>query len=68
MYRYKDRDYKYFNCSEDHEVRYVAGLYEDSDKVHDFLQKKCGDGTINYSTHMEVYELIERELGYPIPV
>lgn len=53
------RDAKYFNCSEAHELNYVAGLYEDKDAVKEFIKKKCKDGTIHYWTHDKLYALLE---------
>lgn len=64
----KARNDMFFNCSKESEVDYVAGNYDDSEEVKKFLHKKCEDGTINYSRHKEVYELIKKELGYDIPV
>ena len=60
----KARDDKFFNCKEEHEFYYVSKLYDKKEEVHDFLEKKCESDEINYSTHDEVYELIEKELGY----
>lgn len=59
-------DHKHFNCSEQYEHDYIVRQYKDTQrpKVRELLKKRCGDGTINYSTHNEVYELIEKELGY----
>lgn len=68
MGRDKARDDNFFNCSEDHELDYIASLYTNKEIVKDFLVEKCKDKTINYSTRKEVYELIKKELGYPIPV
>lgn len=68
MARDKARDDKYFNCSEQHEINYVAGLYDQSDEVREFLRNRCDDCTIHYSTNLEVYQLIKDELGYDIPV
>jgi len=68
MARDKAKDDKFVNCSEEYELNYVASLYTEKQKVLDFLKKKCADGTIKYSTHKQVYELIKKELGYPIPV
>jgi hypothetical protein len=68
MARDKSKDDKYFNCSQEHERKYVASLYQDEAGVNKFLIKKCQDGTIHYWTHMKVYELIKKDLGYPIPV
>ena len=68
MARDKAKDDKHFNCSEEHEFNYVSGLYPDKDKVYSFLKKKCQSNAIKYSTHLEVYELIKKELGYSIPV
>lgn len=56
-------DHKHFNCSEEHEFKYVSGLYSDSNTVYDFLKESCKNGKIKYSTHQEVYLLIEDELG-----
>ncbi len=66
--RDKSRDDKFFNCSQPHEHNYVASLYERNQvRVANFLVEACGDSRIRYSTHMEVYELIEEELDLPIP-
>lgn len=67
MARDKKKDDLYFNCSQEHEFDYVSGLYANEGKVHKFLKEKCEDGTINYLTHLQVYELIKKELGYSIP-
>ena len=68
MARDKAKDDKFFNCSQEHELNYVSGLYTETKSVYDFLKKKCNAGVIKYSTHMEIYELIKDELGYPIPI
>lgn len=68
MSKDKARDDKFFNCSEQHEVDYVAGLYEDSEAVRNLLKKRCADSTIHYSTSLEVYEIIKKELGFDVPV
>lgn len=67
MGRNKKRDDEFFNCSQEHEDKYVSGLYEKSQKVSNYLKEKCEDNNINYSTHLEVYTMIEKDLGYPIP-
>jgi tryptophanyl-tRNA synthetase len=67
MRKDKPRDDENFNCSEEHEFDYVSSLYNDTEEVRKFLKDKCKSGDINYSTHKEVYELIEKELGFPIP-
>jgi len=68
MARDKSKDDKYFNCSQEHEINYVASLYTNTERVKQFLKDKCRQGVIKYSTHMQVYKLIQDELGYPIPV
>ena len=68
MARDKAKDDKHFNCSQEHEFTYVSELYKGSISVYEFLKKKCKDGGIKYSTHMEVYQMIKNELGYSIPV
>jgi hypothetical protein len=67
MGRDKKKDDKYFSCSQEHELNYISGLYQESQKVYDFLKGKCQDGSIKYSTHREVYQMIEDGLGYPSP-
>lgn len=67
MARDKTKDDKFFNCSEEHEFEYVSGLYDAYAEVYSFLKDSCENNTIKYSTHTEVYELIESHLGYTIP-
>lgn len=68
MARDKARDDKFFNCSEEHEDGYVAGLYgSNKDKVSNFLTTNCKNNTIKYSTHQQVYTLIKAKLGYELP-
>jgi hypothetical protein len=68
MGRDKSRDDKYFNCQQEHESYYVSKLYTNKEKIHQYLASKCNSGKINYSTHMEVYKMIQNDLGYPIPI
>jgi len=67
MARDKSKDDKYFNCKQEHEFEYVSGLYEEKDKVYDYLKAECEDSIVKYSTHEEVYKMIEKDLGYPVP-
>ena len=55
------RDYEYFNCSEEHEFKYVSGKYIEEKKVYQFLKDKYKSREINYSTHKEVYVMIKKE-------
>lgn len=64
----KAKNDKFFNCNEEQELQHVSGLYEESEKVYQFLKRACKTHGIYHSTHEEVYRLIERELGYAIPV
>ena len=69
MARDKSKDDKLFNCSQEHEHRYVFNLYEGNEKiVKDFLEEKCDDKTIIYFNHIDVYQLIQDELELQIPV
>ena len=64
MGRDKAKDDKFFNCSQEHELKYVSGLYPGYEvRVYHFLVSKCQAGIIKYSTHKQVYDLIEKELG-----
>ena len=55
-------DHKHFNCSERHEIQYVSSLYKDKTNktVKEFLEEKCKSQEINYSTHDEVYKILEK--------
>ena len=64
----KAKDDLFFNCSQEHEVNYVASRYNDSDKVKEFIAQGCASGKIKYMKHIELYELIEKELGLPVPL
>lgn len=46
-----DRDGKYFNCSEEHELNQVCKKYRDKEKVRAFIKEKCRDKTIHYWTY-----------------
>jgi hypothetical protein len=54
-------DHKLFNCSEEYEIDYVAGLYKDKPNktVKEFLKEKCKSNDIYHSTHAQVYSLLE---------
>lgn len=67
MARDKSKDDMYFNCSQIHEQNYVASLYLHQQKVLTFLKESCANGSIHYSTHYQVYKLIEKKFGYPVP-
>jgi len=56
-------DNKFFNCSEEHELTYVSNLYAEKTEVYLFLKEKCGDGTIKYLSHEDLYALL-KENGY----
>ncbi len=48
------KDQKYFNCSESHEIKYLAKKFkEDQEKVMAAIKKLCTDKVIHYSTHAE---------------
>ncbi len=54
-------DHDLFNCSEEHEINYVASLYKDklNKTVKEFLIEKCKSNDIYHSTHAQVYSLLE---------
>ena len=54
----QNRDGKYFNCSEEHELNHVSGKYEDKEKVREFIKAKCHDKTIHYWTHEKLAEYL----------
>ena len=67
MKRDKKRDDHFFSCQAEHEIAYVTGLYQDPKKVREFLRENCPGSIIRYLTHMVLYKLIEKDLGYKIP-
>jgi hypothetical protein len=59
----------FFECNDTSEHEYVASLYGNRRTVvAAFLKDKCAQSPIKYSTHLDVFELIELKLGYPIPL
>ena len=56
-----ERDNKFFNCSEEHELKHVAGKYENPDAVAAFIKQECASGLIHYWTHEKVYDLLQKK-------
>lgn len=69
MSRDKSKDDNLFNCAQQYEHDYVAGLYsiDRRPSVRTFLSNGCQNNTIYHATHKRVYELIKEKLGYAIP-
>lgn len=67
MKRDKLKDDDLLLCHREGELKYVAELYTHSEDVYNFLKEKLKKGSIRNYTHILVYELINKELGYPIP-
>lgn len=61
-----DRDAKYFNCSEEHELNQVSGKYKDKEKVKQFIRGKCKDKTIRYWTHEKLAAFLAENGFQPI--
>ncbi len=54
-----DRDKKYFNCSQKHEINYLAGKFlEPKDIIVAKIVELCKNKTIHYSTHEEAEQLL----------
>lgn len=52
-------DNKFFNCSEKHEVEYLAGKFSESkDLVIAKIKELCKTKVIHYSTHKEAEQLL----------
>ena len=58
---------EHFNPQQESEFLYVSNRYSNSVEVYKFLKIECKNGGINYATHKEVYEMIYKVLGYPVP-
>jgi len=67
MARNKEKDDLLFNCSQKRELDYLADQYEQSIEVYSFLEYHCKNGNIDNFTHQDVYQYIERKLGYAVP-
>jgi hypothetical protein len=67
MTKDESKDYQFFECDQQQDLDYVAGLYNEKEKVYDLLYTERNKNTISYSTHVDIYELIEDKLGYPVP-
>lgn len=63
----ESRDYQFFECHQQQDIDYIIGLYDHKEKVYDLLSTEREKNTINYATHVDIYELIENKLGYPVP-
>ena len=61
MSRNKKRDDEFFNKSQKYETDYISNQYKNTDGVKNFIKEKGEDGTIHYSTHKEVYGLINKQ-------
>lgn len=68
MQRDKEKDDIEFKCNRDTQVDYVANLYTDKVIVKAFLIGKCKTKSIKYFSYLEIFKLIEKELGYPVPM
>ncbi|MCW3806002.1 hypothetical protein [Plebeiibacterium marinum] len=67
MARSKKDDTLIFKCGETHKINYFTHLYGKDEEVKRFLKRNCALGTIENKTHLELFQLIERELGIPQP-
>jgi hypothetical protein len=66
--RDKAKDDIHFNCSQDHEANYVAGLYPHAkQEVKTFLAQACKEKALSNATHKQVYDLIHQKLGHKQP-
>ena len=52
------KEFKYFNCDEDYEHDYVAGLFEETKQVKKWLEENCENNTINNTKHMDLYQML----------
>ncbi|TLX75208.1 hypothetical protein E9993_09915 [Labilibacter sediminis] len=67
MSRSKSKDNHVFTCDQTHVLNYLTHLYGKDETVESFLRRHCAKGTIENKTHLELFQMIEKELGYPIP-
>lgn len=67
MARSKSDDYQAIKCEQPQVINYLSHLYGKNEDVECFLRRHFARKTIDGKTHLEVYQLIEEELGIPIP-
>ena len=54
------KDYKLFNCSEQHEIDYVKNQYTTPDTVEEWIDEECkSGGKIKNTTHKDLYIMLE---------
>lgn len=65
----KSKDDELFDCNIPEQQVYISDLYGNRKTVvAAFLKDKCKTSSLVYLTYLDIYELIELKLGYPIPV
>lgn len=53
------KDHKYFNCSEKHEIEYLASKFNgDKEELVATIKKLCKEGKIKRSTHEEAEQAL----------
>ncbi|GAF03164.1 hypothetical protein [Saccharicrinis fermentans] len=67
MARNKSNDKLVFSWEHPYQLNYFAHLYGKNEEVEKFLRRHCANGSLENKTHLEVFEMIEEELGFPIP-
>ncbi len=67
MARSKSFDNKSIKCDQAHSINYFSHLYGKDEKVERFLRRHFALKTIHDKTHIELFRMIEKELGVPIP-
>ena len=64
----KSKDAELFDCNIPEQQVYISDLYGNRKTVvAAFLKDKCRNSSLVYLTYLDIYELIELKLGYPIP-
>lgn len=67
--RDRSKDQRLFECTEFAQLNAIVELYSTRRKsiVRKFLMNAIADNTIYQSTHMEIYELVKKHLGFTVP-
>jgi hypothetical protein len=57
-----DKDKKFFNCSEQHEIKYLASKFQGSkEEIVAAIKRLCKEKKIKYSTHAEAENILISE-------
>lgn len=67
MSRNKSNDKDVFYSDQIYQLNYFSHLYDHNQDVDKLLKRLCAIGTLDNKTHLEVFKIVQEELGHPFP-